>query len=150
MNDGQQLVSFFVPGIPAPGGSKRHIGGGRMIDASKRNRPWRTAVAEFGMKAWNDACAANGWSIDPTAIPLAVVFHFTMPRPKAHYRSNGEVKPNAPRFHSHAPDATKLVRSTEDALTGIVWRDDGQIARQSAAKHYGERPGVTVTVWAAE
>jgi Holliday junction resolvase RusA-like endonuclease len=47
------------------------------------------------------------------------------------------------------PDATKLWRPTEDALTGIVWRDDSQIIRQLVRKRYcgpGEVPGAEVLV----
>ena len=35
------------------------------------------------------------------------------------------------------PDATKLVRAVEDALTGLVWRDDAQVVIQTVRKRYG-------------
>jgi len=38
-------VEFFVAGAAAPPGSKRHVGGGRMIESSKALAPWRTQVA---------------------------------------------------------------------------------------------------------
>jgi Holliday junction resolvase RusA-like endonuclease len=72
-----------------------------------------------------------------------------MPRIGSHYGSgkNAEkLKPTAPKFHTVKPDATKLLRSTEDALTGILWRDDAQIARQTVEKSYGERAGAWITV----
>ena len=33
-----------VLGTPAPQGSKRHVGGGRMVESSKLVGPWREAV----------------------------------------------------------------------------------------------------------
>jgi Holliday junction resolvase RusA-like endonuclease len=74
---------------------------------------------------------------------------FDMPRPKCHYRTgkrSAELKDNAPAYHAGRPDATKLTRAVEDALTGIVWRDDSQVAEQHVIKRYGEHPGVTVEI----
>jgi Holliday junction resolvase RusA-like endonuclease len=146
------MIRFHVPGIPRPGGSKTakvvyRKGGipvlvnGRplvtMRDDAKGNREWRACVADFARQAF---------AADPLAGPLRLTVVFTMPRLKGHYRTNGEVKPNAPQHHTVKPDATKLLRSTEDALTGILWRDDAQIAEQSARKVYGERPGAEIIV----
>ncbi len=36
------------------------------------------------------------------------------------------------------PDATKLVRALEDALTRIVWKDDAQVVTQVVHKRFGE------------
>lgn len=45
------------------------------------------------------------------------------------------------------PDCTKLVRSTEDALEGVIWRSDAQVCVQENAKVYVERdPGVIITI----
>ena len=117
---------FFVPGVPAPGGSKRHIGGGRMIDACKRNAPWRAMVALAAMEA----------GCKPMDGPLLLSIGFNMPRPKGHYRKDGTLKPNAPHFPTVKPDTTKLVRALEDALKGIAWTDDAQVVTQIARKNY--------------
>ena len=46
-----------------------------------------------------------------------------------------------------ANTATKLIRAVEDALTGIVWRDDAQVAVQKVAKVYGDEPqGAVITI----
>lgn len=148
-------VIFTVYGIPKPGGSKtafvptnRSTGepfrkNGRIIvnitDASK-NKEWKQAVV---------AAAFNAFPCEPWTCPIEVEFHFTMPRPKSHYRTGiraAELRPDAPGMHAHAPDATKLVRSTEDALTGRLWKDDGQICRQIVSKRYGCKPGVQIVM----
>jgi Holliday junction resolvase RusA-like endonuclease len=53
------------------------------------------------------------------------------------------------------PDLTKLMRSTEDALTGILWVDDARITDQHARKRYcepGQAPGaqISISVWERE
>jgi Holliday junction resolvase RusA-like endonuclease len=144
-------ISFFVPGIPAPGGSKRFVGHSKktgraiLIDAAgERNKNWRSIVGIVGsakMRAELLAMQFNG--------PLRVRFDFVMPRPKAHFNSKGDLKPSAPLYHTTKPDALKLARSTEDALTGIVWNDDAQTAMLEVSKCYagkGEPCGCQVTI----
>lgn len=140
-------ISFFVAGIPAPGGSKRFVGFGKrtgraiLIDAAgAKNKNWRTSVAQVAA----EHCKA------PMTGALECGFDFVMPRPKAHYRTGkhaGEMRPDAPRWHTTKPDLTKLIRSTEDALTGILWIDDSQLARHTnPTKTYGDTPGCFITV----
>jgi len=38
-------ITFFVPGKPAPQGSKRHVGRGIMLESSREVGPWRERVA---------------------------------------------------------------------------------------------------------
>ncbi len=143
-------IIFFVPGIPAPGGSKRFVGFGKktgraiLIDAAgERNKNWRSIVglvasAEMREKA---VLSFNG--------PLRVRFDFIMPRRKGDFNSKGDVKLSAPFYHTTKPDVLKLARSTEDALTGIVWNDDAQTAILEVSKRYadkGEPCGCQITI----
>ena len=63
-------------------------------------------------------------------IQLSVMFFFA--RPQSHYgsgKNEGKLKQSAPVFHSQSPDLAKLLRSLEDALSGVAWRDDKQVFR---------------------
>jgi len=135
---GKDVIAFFVPGIPAPGGSKRHVGNGILIDAAKNNKPWRSMVGEYAHKAMDGKA--------PSREPLSVITTFVMPRPKGHYRKDGTLRPNADKHHTKRPDALKLMRSTEDAMTGIVWADDSQVAEHLIRKEYGDTPGARIAV----
>ena len=121
---------FSVLGLPAPQGSKKHVGGGRMVESSKRVKPWRRDVAaayvdhDFG---------------DMLDGPVSVTVNFYLPRPKSHYgtgRNAGALKPSAPAEHLTMPDLDKLQRAVGDALTRLAWRDDSQIVAWHAYKHY--------------
>lgn len=141
------MIEIWVPGIPAPGGSKSRIvinGHATMAPASKKTKPWMALVAAFAQDAYRGP-ALEG--------PLQVEMHFRFPRPKKHFHTGkknaGKLRSDAPIFHITTPDLTKVIRSTEDALTGIVWRDDKQVAVRVATKTYADRPGVVVRVWPA-
>jgi Holliday junction resolvase RusA-like endonuclease len=150
-------LSFFVPGIPAPGGSKRFVGfgkkSGRAIlvdDAGERNKNWRSIVAVCGRDAMSKGIIENKVPVWFHG-PLRVRFDFIMPRRKGDFSSKGGVKASAPFYHTTRPDALKLARSTEDALTGIVWNDDAQTAMLEISKRYadkGEPCGCQITIQA--
>jgi Holliday junction resolvase RusA-like endonuclease len=126
-------VRIVAYGIAAPGGSKtigRNRHGGTWIrDASKRSGDWKRTVAQAAGGVMAERELLEG------ALELRVVFH--LPRPRGHYGKRG-LRPSAPGWPTARPDTTKLLRAVEDALTGIVWRDDAQIVRQHAEKRYAE------------
>lgn len=139
-------VEFEVSGIPSPGGSKRYVGHSKkghaiLIDmGGQRTKDWRAAVY------W----AAIAAKIPALEGPLALTVVFRMPRPKCHFHSSkkkaGQLREDAPVWHTHAPDVTKLLRSTEDSLKGVAWLDDSQICQQSAYKLYADNPGAKIRI----
>ena len=135
------MLTFTVAGMPpAPQGSKRHVGNGRMIESSTQVKPWRYLVQQ--------AAVATQQPTITGPVSLSCVFLF--PRPKSHFNSKGALKPSAPTFHSVKPDGSKCLRSTEDALvdSGLL-QDDARIAVSSFTKRYTvgtEHPGAIITI----
>lgn len=133
-----------VYGTPEPAGSKRAFvvnGRARVSDANPRSRQWKERVAQAAGEQY------DGELIDG---PLAVELTFLQPRPKGHYGTgrNAEiVKPSAPEYPVTRPDALKLARAVEDALTGVVWRDDAQIVQEYLVKDYGEPARCEIAVY---
>lgn len=140
-------VVFEVVGEPVPQGRMTGyvVGKRAVVTASNKGRlgPWRQQIA-----------AAAAEVIDePHAGPVELGLAFTFARPKSHYRTGahaGELKPGSPRHQMTRPDLDKLARAVLDALTGIAFRDDGQVSVLLATKRFGERAGVTVTVSSLE
>ena len=134
------MAIFTVDGLsPAPQGSKRHVGGGRMVESSAKVKPWREAVRQEAL--------ATGVRI--TALPVFVHLKFRFTRPKGHLNTQGNLKPSAPIDHIKRPDLDKLVRSTLDGLTGTLFHDDSQVSFLVASKAYAsqdQREGATIEV----
>lgn len=101
-----------------------------VTDAGKGNKAWRKLVSDVATIAMRDVGA-------PLDMPLVVYLTFYMPRPMKHYKGDG-LRTNAPKFHTNKPDALKLARSTEDAMTGIVYKDDSQTVILRVSKLYDE------------
>lgn len=149
-------ITITIPGIPAPGGSKRAFALRRRDGSLVRRADGSPVinVTDAGgerTKNWRAVCALAArqqYQGPPLTGPLMVHFTFLMPRPKGHYRSDGvRLRPSAPTEHTKKPDRTKLLRSTEDALTGILWVDDTQIVNGTVTKSYAtDHTGAIVTV----
>lgn len=131
---------FEIKGIePAPQGSKRHVGNGRMIEASTKVKPWRFAVSQAALES----------DYQLTDRPVMVQITFMFSRPKSHYNSKGELKKTAPFYKSTKPDLDKLCRSTLDGITNVLIKDDSQVVNLMCCKVYaneGELPGALITI----
>jgi len=144
-------LTINVVGTPAPQGSKRaFVVNGRavMAENSKKVKPWRQDVKAAALEA---LAALGNRHPYPLTGPVEVTVTFYMPRPGYHFRTGQrahELKPGAPTFVDKRPDISKLVRSTEDALTEAgVYRDDAQIAVLTAAMEYANGAvGARITI----
>ena len=116
------MIHFHVIGAIAAQGSKRHVGNGRMIESSKKVKPWREAVTW----AAREAMQGQGRIVGPVEAEMT----FTTRKPQS-----------APKrrvtYPDRTPDLDKLLRSTFDALTtsGII-EDDARIISIVAHKRY--------------
>lgn len=145
LDETRTALVFTVYGKPQPAGSKRAFvitGTNRasVTDANPKSRDWKNAVASEAYKVH------AGDLLDG---PLAVQFTFYFPRPKGHYRTGkniGQLKPSSPMFPATKPDALKLARGVEDALSGVVYRDDAQIVQEVLAKRFGEPARVEIII----
>lgn len=114
------MIEFDVIGMPAPQGSKKFVGTtkagrGILVESSKKVRPWRMDV-----KAAAEAVRAASGTI---AGPLAVHMVFTLPKPASAPKTRRT-------WPDRKPDLSKLVRSTEDAISDAgLWEDDARVVR---------------------
>jgi crossover junction endodeoxyribonuclease RusA len=137
-------ITFTIYGIPAPQGSKRHVGRGVMIESSKKVKPWRQDVKYSAIEK-----KPADWD---TAAPMILSVVFRFQRPKSHFNKSG-LRSSAPLHctSASAGDLDKLLRSTNDALTGILFDDDRQVISIDASKRYcgdGEPQGAIITLTA--
>lgn len=137
------MITIEVRGLPATQGSKRHVGGGRMVESSKAVGPWREAVRAETQRQMEI------WDQPPLTGPVSLAVVFTLPRPRAHYRTGkyaGQVLDSAPIWPGGRPDLDKLARAVLDGLTmGGAWADDAQVVFLTAQKAYGT-PGCQVKI----
>jgi crossover junction endodeoxyribonuclease RusA len=132
------MIAFFVPGRPAPQGSKRHVGRGIVVESSREVGPWRERVALAAHQAMVDVDGR----LPVVAGAVTVALTFVLPRPKS--TPKRRTPPATKR-----PDVDKLARAILDAISGVIVVDDAQIVELHATKRLaelGENPGVNIRV----
>lgn len=148
----QNAIEFFVKDRPRPGGSKRAVYNPKtkrsfVRDDSDHVKVWREAVREAARDAYDGP---------PLEGPVSMTVSFRFRRPKGHYgsgRNAQRLKASAPAAHIQRPDLTKLIRSTEDAMKGIVWHDDCQVNIRTATKvwvHRWDAEGASISIRPAD
>ena len=153
-----RVLMFTVVGVAVPKGSTRAfvpqkwaraaVAQGRAPRAivtsdNPKTKGWQQTIANCAalelLRAENVHCR---FPEGPVVLEVA----FFLPRPQALL-----TKANAARRIPHVkkPDLDKLLRSTKDALTGVVWTDDSQVVKVNAMKHYcapGDYPAAIIRV----
>ncbi|QTF82068.1 RusA-like resolvase [Mycobacterium phage Fefferhead] len=155
-NGGRQL-RMFVPGKPAPQGSKDFKGFAKplpgqargkaiLVESCKEVGPWRERIALAAQQAMLD----NGLPVldhPPSGsrerrYPVTASLTFVMPRP------SGTPKSYTPAAVKR-PDLDKLARAVLDGLTDVCWIDDSQVDDMHCRKVLAEiaqQPGVHIRV----
>lgn len=144
--------SLIVYGVPAPQGSKKPVGNRLsrkgnvvpiLVESSAKVKPWRDAVKDAAERLV--VRSAGFVKLDG---PLVAEMHFTMPALKH--------MPKDRVAHTVYPDLSKLLRSTEDALTQAgAWADDARVIRYrdlsktypGLGPHALSRAGAVIHVW---
>lgn len=139
------MIKLTIEGKPHPHTPHRCGCRGRKPFAypASTNEPWRTAVRRQ---------ARRHRPKHPLEGPLEVVSVYRFPRPKAHLRSNGEVREGAPSrpITRASGDADNLCKDSHDVLTELqFWVDDSQIVDLIVHKEYADEenpPGWEVSI----
>lgn len=140
--------TFTVDGLPATQGSKVFVDRHYCKDSCARLEPWRKQVGVM-------ARLACPWHVPLGGRRFDLGFVFVLPRPAAHFgtgRNRWILKESAPSDPIVVPDLIKMARAVEDAMSGIVYRDDCQVCDYRVLREryamVGEVAHVEVYVWA--
>lgn len=129
-------ISFTVLGRPAPQGSLKAFvvaGKARLTSDNSKTMPWRQQVGQTALYA---RPTPDIWAKRHEPVSIAMTFVFTRPPSIPKKRLQMAVK----------PDIDKLCRSALDAMTGILFVDDGQVVQITAGKLYGAPERVEITI----
>jgi len=132
------VIGFTVVGDPKTKGSSRGFivaGRVRITNACKDEKPWAQNVHWTAREVKPDGAPWEG--------PINLTLDFVLKRPKRLGKKRVFV------LHDKTPDADKLARSAIDALTGVFFHDDSQVAALFVRKryaNYGDSPCMHVVI----
>jgi Holliday junction resolvase RusA-like endonuclease len=135
-------IELNVFGRVSPKGSMRAAGNRVIPGGSPQNAQaqvtWVAAVQNAARIALFEA--SSGGVIMFMGVPLRFTAVWRYQRPIAHFFKTGpkagQLRPDMPKYPVVAPDTSKVLRSTEDALNKLVWDDDARIAETMMRKVY--------------
>jgi len=75
--------------------------------------------------------------------PISVTIQLTFERPPSHLNKSG-IKATAPRLPK--ADVDNVAKAVLDAINGVAWHDDSQVAELIVRKSYGTAGATEVTI----
>ena len=110
-----------------------------------------------GWKMHVRVSALNAWAHVPVEArkqftgAVSVTINVFFPRPLSHYRTGkhaGELRPDAPQWHTSKPDRDNVDKAILDALTDAgLWADDCQVCAGQVTKRYADtKPGALIEI----
>ena len=126
------MIRFEVPGQPVAKGRPRVavIGGRARAYTPAKTVNYEASVAYAGKDAMVGKEPLDG------PLALTVFAHFLTPK---RGKKEGD-------YHTGRPDADNVLKAAADALNGIVWRDDAQVASAQIIKTYANTPKLVIEV----
>lgn len=134
-------IRFTITGNPVPwsrAGAYGLPGGGVKHYTKDKIRDWKTLAGWIAREAMGSKMPFDGC--------LGLEFHFCLavskswPRWKKNAALAGLIAP------AGKPDLDNLIKGIKDAMTGVVYMDDGQVIGSTEKKRYGLAPYVEVVV----
>lgn len=126
--------SFTVPGVPCGKGRPRFVKATGRTYTPAKTVSYEASIAEAAADVMDGATPITA----PVGVKVQAVFPIPASWPKK--------KKEAARWHTSKPDGDNIAKAIGDALNGVVWKDDSQIARMAISKVYGDVPGLHVFV----
>ena len=134
------VVTFSVDVTPVPKARARHfIHGTRLRTYTpEKTRNYETKIKEAGIQAMG--------SSEPLETPVTLCLYIRLPIPKSYSKKRIEACLNGLEQPIKKPDASNILKSVEDGLNGVVYKDDSQIINIHVTKVYSSQGGVDICV----
>ena len=134
------IITITIPGEPVAKGRPRITTRDGFAHAytPKKTRDYEALVDAEARKVMGLRKPLEG--------PLAVEVNAFMPVPASWSLTKKLAAVAQTILPTSRPDLTNIVKAAEDALNGIVWRDDSQIVSLIMTKEYGARPRLVIAV----
>lgn len=137
-------LRFTVPGAPVGKGRHRTavINGHARQYTPEKTVAYEGLVGLCAQQALEQAGQPYGLTEAPVRIALAIWFDVpaSWSKKKRAAALEGSVWP------TKKPDCSNILKAIEDALNGVVWKDDVQVVQVAITKKFGPTPCVNVTI----
>ena len=134
------MVTFKVDANPVGKQRARYVKRGNFVQTytPEKTRTYETLIRDAAIEAMGSA--------EPLETPVSLYLYIRVPIPKSHSKKKVEACLNGLDQPIKKPDASNILKSVEDGMNGIVYKDDSQIVNLHVTKVYSTLAGVDVCV----
>jgi Holliday junction resolvase RusA-like endonuclease len=134
-----EMIKFTVYGDPIAQGRPKFttVSGHAKAYDPKKSRSYKSIVYGEALKVKPAV---------PFEKPLEVTIKIFRFIPKSFSQKKRKLAENCVIRPTTKPDVSNVCKSIEDALNGLIWKDDSQIVHLVVQKFYGEVPRVEIEV----
>jgi len=134
------MVNFKVDATPVPKGRARYVRRGNHISTytPEKTRTYETLIKESAKQAMG--------SSEPLETPVTLYLYIRVCVPKSCTKKRLDAIQNGSEKPIKKPDASNILKSVEDGMNGVVYKDDSQIVNIHVAKVYSSEAGVDICV----
>jgi Holliday junction resolvase RusA-like endonuclease len=129
-------VTITLRGAPAPYRHRSAPTGHRYLPTKQRD--------QLAMLRHEATVAMNGRI--PFDTPVRIELRVEVPIPRSWSKKKQYAATIGDLLPGSRPDLTNMLKLTEDACIGVVFRDDALIVEQVTRKRYSLQPGLTLIV----
>lgn len=112
-------------------------------------RPYVHAYDPVKVKRYKEALAwyaQDRWMASPATGPIKLQLRFFRPVQKSVSKVERARRLSGAHRPIVKPDLDNYIKSTLDALTGVLWADDNTIIKLEAEKFYSDQPRVEIVM----
>jgi Holliday junction resolvase RusA-like endonuclease len=134
------MITFKVDANPVGKQRARYVKRGNFVQTytPEKTRTYETLIKDAAIEAMGAS--------EPLETPVSLYLYIRAPIPQSYSKKkvadclNGFEKP------IKKPDASNVLKSVEDAMNGVVYKDDTQIVNIHVTKVYSSQSGIDVCV----
>jgi len=134
------MITFKVDGDPVGKQRARYAKRGNFVQTytPDKTRNYEALIKEAAIQAMG--------SNEILETPVNLYLYIRAPIPKSLSKKRLEACLNGLEKPIKKPDASNVLKSVEDAMNGVVYKDDSQIVNIHVTKVYSSVPGVDICV----
>lgn len=134
------MVTFKVDGVPVPKGRARYVRRGNHISTytPEKTRTYETLIKDAARQAMGVS--------EPLETPVSLYLYIRVPIPASATKKRLQAIADGSEKPTKKPDASNVLKSVEDGMNGVVYKDDSQIVNIHVTKVYSSEPGVDICV----
>jgi Holliday junction resolvase RusA-like endonuclease len=134
------MVTFKVDADPVGKQRARYAKRGNFVQTytPDKTRNYESLIKEAAIEAMGTS--------EPLETPVTLYLYIRAPIPKSLPKKRIEACLNGLEKPIKKPDASNVLKSVEDAMNGVVYKDDSQIVNIHVSKVYSSVSGIDVCI----